>query len=375
MPERIAIVMAGGGGTRLWPASTELRPKQLVDPTLAPTGRSLLQATFERVRHLVQPDDVWVVTTALQRSGIADSAPSVHSGRILVEPRGRNTAPCIALALRVLLAARRDGPPPTVIVVPADHFVRDEPAMTRHLEAACLAAERHHRIVTLGIAPTRPDTGYGYIERDAALVEDISGISAHAVRRFVEKPDEARARDFLAAGTFLWNAGIFVMPLDVAAAAFARHAARTWEALEQVEAAVRDGDEQGVAHAIARAYESVEPAPVDVAVMEKLDDLLVVPADVGWTDLGSWQAVASVLAADPRGNRCAQATGAHSVVLDCDDTLVWNQDATVAVVGLRDIAVIAVGGRVLVCPLSRAQEVREVVAALAASAAPRDQKR
>ena len=358
MPRRIALIMAGGGGTRLWPASTADRPKQLLDPLLGADTSSLLQATATRLHTLVEPVDTWVVTTGAQRAGVAAALPDVPPHQILAEPVGRNTAPCIALALRHLRARLGADASATIIALPADHLVTDVPGFRRHLAAACATAETHDRIVTLGIQPDRPDTGYGYIEQRRDPVEERDGLPVFRVARFVEKPDLARAQEFLDAGRFLWNAGIFVMPMGAIEGAFAQHCAATWDALDGITAA------PDVDAATRAAYDRIESAPIDIAIMEKLEDLLVLPSSFGWTDLGSWEAVLGVSRLDAGGNAVVSRQGATTVVHDAHDCLVWNEDGTVGVIGLEGVVVIVSRGRVLVCPTDRAQDVREIVARL-----------
>ncbi len=358
--------MAGGGGKRLWPASTADRPKQLI-PGLPRPGTTLLGATVDRLTGLVPSADVHVVTTREQRAAILEALPGVAPEHVMAEPFGRNTAPCIALAVGQLIARRSEAEAEvtTLIVLPADHHVVDEDGFRAHLEAACIHAEASGRIVTLGIQPDRPETGYGYMERDelpVPAIEGDRGLPVHAALRFVEKPDRVRAQTYLDSGRFLWNAGIFVMPLRRIADDLARLSPQTWSALAPVREAARAGTPS--LELLADCYDRVTPEPIDVAVMEKLDDLLVVPASVGWTDLGSWASVAEVLKRDEQRNASHTAEGLRSMIMDSQDCMVWNESGTVGVVGLRDIAIVCVEDRVMVCPLERAQEVRALAAEL-----------
>lgn len=366
-PRRVAVIMAGGGGTRLWPASWPSRPKQLI-PGLPQPGATLLGATLQRLEGLVRREDVWVVTTAPQVEGIRLAAPDVPEHQILVEPIGRNTAPCVALAARHL-EARTDDEDVTMIVLPADHHVRDVAGFRRHLEAACLHAERRDTVATLGIEPDRPETGYGYMERDPAALPPIEGdhgVAAHRALRFVEKPDEATARAYLEAGRYAWNAGIFCMPLRRCVADFGRCVPQTWAALAPVGQAVADGaSSETLAEVVSRAYASIASEPIDVAVMEKLDDIVVVPASVGWTDLGSWASMTDLGAADASGNVVLGQPDVPVELIDTTDCLVWTEGARVGVVGLKGIAVVTAGDAVLVCPIDQAQQVRDIARAMA----------
>jgi mannose-1-phosphate guanylyltransferase/mannose-6-phosphate isomerase len=355
MARRIALVMAGGGGTRLWPAASDQRPKPLV-PGLPGPGETLLGATLARIGGLVDPGDVFVVTTADQAPAVRAALGALDAQQLIVEPAARNTAPAIALAVCVLRARLGPDADATIVALPADHVVADRDALVRHLEAACAHARAHDTLATLGIEASRPDTGYGYIEHDATALPAVAGdlgIAAHRARRFVEKPDAATARAFVAGGRHRWNAGIFVLPLARVERDLARHAPRTWDSLAPVRAALAAGADPTAAMAV--AYESVVAEPFDVAVLEKLDDLVVVPAAIGWSDLGTWASVAAALPHDASGSATHTGPAAATSLLDTHDCLVWNEDASVAVVGVSGLAIVVCGGKILVCPLDRAQ--------------------
>ena len=361
MSERIALVMAGGGGTRLWPASTPERPKQLLDPLLATPQTSLLGETIRRLDGLVAPRDVYVVTTREQLHGIRAALPDLDPEQIILEPRGRNTAPCIALGV-IELRARRGAAvdDATLLVLPADHHVADPEGFRRLARAACAHARAGQAVVTLGIEPTHPATGFGYIERGElplASVPDDEDVEVYGASRFEEKPDIERARRYLQGGRHLWNAGIFIMPVRRIAAELERHCPRTWQALESA----RERSDDVSSTEIERAYEQVEAEPIDVAVMEKLHDLRVVPARIGWTDLGSWRALYGMLEHDDQGNAVVTAEQAHATLVDAEGSLVWTDGAEVGVLGVRDLVVIVSGNRVLVCPRDRAEDVRVLV--------------
>ena len=365
MSRRIALVMAGGGGTRLWPASTGTRPKQVL-PGLPEVGATLLGATVQRLEGLVDPQDVHVVTTRDQIAQVHRAVPSLGEEQVIAEPFGRNTAPCIALFtvhLRARLGA--EAGEATIIALPADHFVGDAAGFRRALEAACVHAQSEDTIATLGIEPSRPDTGYGYMERDADPRPTVSGdhgVPAYRALRFVEKPDLDTAKQYLETGRYLWNAGIFVMPVARLESDLARHCGATWAALDPVRKALAAHTD--FEDATRRAYQTVEAAPIDIALAEKLDDIVVVPADVGWNDLGTWQSIGDTLPSDGAGNVVHTGDGAKSAILDTTDSVVWNEDGTVGVLGVSGLAVVVSEGRVLVCPLERAQEVRRLVESL-----------
>jgi len=359
MSERYVLVMAGGSGSRLWPASTAARPKHLLGAH--PEAPTLLDATLSRARAWVGDGRIWVITTAAQRPAIVAAHPELPADQILAEPCGRNTAPAIAFALlhlRAHLEERGIAPDRAVVVaLPADHHIAAPEALERALERASDHALSEQIIVTLGIEPTRPDTGYGYIERDEAARRGTPPI--YPVRRFVEKPDAERARAFLENGRFLWNAGIFVLPVAGALTAFNKHAPEIAAALGPIAAALRSGDAAALDQASETAYAAVPSAPIDIAVMEKLARLDVLPVKLGWNDLGSWAAIHGVSPLDSDDNALLSDSAGSIDAIDCAGSLVWSEGVEVVAIGLRGLAVIASDGKLLVCPIERAQEVRE----------------
>ena len=356
MGDRLAIIMAGGAGTRLWPASLPGRPKH-VTPGLGGRGEngepvSLLQRTLRRISTLIPLGGVRVVTTRDQGPLILDDIPALTPGQLVLEPEGRNTAACVALAVASCL--RADGPDALLHLLPADHHVSDEAAFVRALERAGSLALARDTICTLGITPTRPHTGYGYIEHAQAPLANDAAPPAFEVRRFTEKPDAQTAQRMLDQGGHLWNAGIFIGTAGTFARALEHHCQDLWSTV----AAGLDGG----AASLDQAYATLPSVPIDVALMEKLDRLLVVSCDAGWSDLGSWQAVFEHLgAADPVGGVSLESGTGRARLQDAEGNLVWAEDADVAVLGVQGLAVIAVGGRVLVCPLDQAEAIKALV--------------
>jgi mannose-1-phosphate guanylyltransferase/mannose-6-phosphate isomerase len=340
-----ALILAGGSGTRFWPLSRRSSPKQF----LALEGdRSLLQSTVDRQRPLIEPQGVWVSTTAALADEVRRQLPEVPAGQVLAEPVGRNTAPAIGWALRSMPAAARQG---VVAVLPADHRVEDAVGFRATLGRAAGVVERDDRVMTLGVRPSRVETGYGYLELGEALEGDGA---LRRVRRFTEKPDRAAAERFVASGDYLWNAGIFVF-----------RGATLLDLLRRLEPAVGEGLEAIAAapERTAELYAGLPPISIDYAVMERLDDLATLPLDCGWSDLGSWAALAEVLAADGDGN-----TGHGDVLaVDSRDNLLWAERGQIAVVGISDLVVVRTADCVLVVPKERAQEVKRLVDELAAA--------
>jgi mannose-1-phosphate guanylyltransferase len=321
-----------------------------------------LAQTLARISAVVPVESTYLVTTRDQVEMTRGAFAQLRAEQILSEPFGRNTAPCIALSLvtlRGLLGPVFDDA--LLIVLPADHHVSDPQEFRATLDTACIHAEQSGAIVTLGITPDYPATGFGYMElgdRPQSQLPGDGGRTVFPVRRFVEKPGSVDAQRYLESGRYVWNAGIFIMPVKRAQEEFARHCAQTWGALSALQSVIAsDGDRARAA--IEDAYQAIEPIPVDVAIMEKLTDLLVVPARVGWTDLGSWKSVHALANKDARHNAVLHTRSSRVALIDVEHSLVWSEDADVAVIGMQNVAVVASGNKVVVCPLDRVQEVRD----------------
>jgi mannose-1-phosphate guanylyltransferase len=333
------VILAGGSGTRLWPASRRLRPKQFLP--FGGNGRTLLAAAVERGR-CVAGEHVVIVTAEDQIAATREAVPGVE---LIGEPVGKNTAPAIGLAAATIAA--RD-PDAVLVVLPADQHVADEAGLARVLELGCGAVERDDAIGTVGITPTRAETGFGYLEVAAATPDTVV-----PVLRFVEKPDRATAERYVAAGTYLWNAGMFFASAKRFLGELDVHAPSIAAAVRDI--AGRKAEPRDV-------YPGLPSISIDHAVMERATRVVTIPASVGWDDIGSWAAMATLL-----GVKDGNTIEGNVVVLDGTGNVVMSDDATlIATIGISDHVIVKSGDAILVIPKSAAQDVRKVVDALSA---------
>jgi mannose-1-phosphate guanylyltransferase len=345
-----ALIMAGGSGTRFWPVSRERKPKQLL-PLLG--SRSMIQQTFDRLEGLVPTDRVLVATNVQLADAIAQQLPDLPSHQVLKEPCKRDTAPCIGLASGLVMRHDADA---TLLIMPADHAIWPVERFRAQVGSAVRLIDHDERqIITFGIRPSYPATIYGYIEQGDPLDLGAAEGRAFRVARFREKPSREVAEQFLSAGKFYWNAGIFVAK------------ARTlWQALQQYEPAMVEHLQAIVAAAdsprfdavFAERFSQIVGKSIDYAVMERYPQIAVIEAEFSWDDLGNWQSLARVQGSDTLGN-CA--TGKH-LLLDTQNAIVWTeQDHLVVLLGMRDVIVVHTPDATLVAHRQAEESLRDVV--------------
>jgi mannose-1-phosphate guanylyltransferase/mannose-6-phosphate isomerase len=362
-PTLVPLILSGGAGTRLWPVSREAAPKPFL---VLPDGETLLGKTALRASTLPGAAPIVTVTNRdyyFSTKDIYASVAGVAGGAYLLEPFGRNTA--AAVALGALWARDRVGADVPLLVLPADHLIRDQDAFAKAVEAALVPA-REGRLVTFGVSPTHPETGFGYVECGEALPSPDGLPPIHRVVRFVEKPALATARDYVASGRFVWNSGMFCFTPRTLLAAFADHAPDVLAAVERVWHALAAKDGNGMLEIDAALFAAVPDISIDYAVMEKAaggtPGVAVVRGTFDWSDVGSWQAVSELVQPDASGNRGQ----GERVAIDTTGTFIHAEDRVVAAVGVENLVIVETADAVLVAHRDHLQQVKQVVGELKA---------
>ena len=357
-----AVILAGGRGTRFWPRSRTRTPKQLLNIV---GENTMLQQTVERWRPVVPLDRIWTVTNEEQARALARQLPPKSRKRLLTEPVGRNTAAAIALAaVHVRHAAKGDA---LMAILPADHYIAQEEKYRQIVRAAFDAARPPNRIVVLGIAPTHPETGFGYIER-AEAKDTVGEFAYFPVRRFTEKPELSVAREYIDSGNYFWNAGMFFWRVSTFLAALKKFLPKTREAVERLAGHI--GKHSYIAK-LREIYSQLENISVDYAILEKAASpteqpskesagVFVIPAEIGWSDIGSWAAVYELYAKRPGENVFA----GPGQTLDAEGNFLWSPDKFIAAIGVHNLVVVETPDALLICPRDRAQDVSKIVKSL-----------
>jgi mannose-1-phosphate guanylyltransferase/mannose-6-phosphate isomerase len=348
-----AVILAGGGGTRLWPLSRANYPKQFLKLL---GEHTLLQQTILRVNELIPSQRVWVVTGLDQSPTVRSqlrALPGLSDAQMVGEPLPRNTAAAIGLAA---IHLQRIDPEAVMAVLPADHWITRPGEFVALLRHAANVAEAG-MLVTLGVVPTHPETGYGYIQRGERLdgkLQQAGYINVYRVERFVEKPPLLEAQRYLNSGAYYWNAGIFLWRASAILEEIAVHLPALAQGLEEIARCVATESAQ---ETIAAVYKGLEAISIDYGVLEKSSRLVVMPADIGWSDLGEWGAIHRLSPHDERGN----VLSANVIAIDSDNSFVYGTRRTIAAIGLKNTVVVDADDALLVCPADRAQDVKAVV--------------
>jgi len=344
-----AVIMAGGSGTRFWPRSTAKTPKQFLKLF---GSRTMIQATVDRLDGFIPEHRSLVVTNDQYVQTVKEQLPGIPESFIIGEPVARNTAPCVAAAAQILYNSDPDA---VMVVLPSDHQILNEKQFRSTLKIAAETALKQGSLVTIGITPERPETGYGYIRVDKTKPADSSSAKVFEVKNFTEKPDQKTAIEFLQSGEYLWNSGMFVWKAETILTAFRLYQKAIYSALDLLA-----GDPGSVTpESINRFYQACPSISVDYGIMEKADKVHVLPGDFGWNDVGSWAAVHDLAEKDASGNSArAKAISIH----DSDGNLIDSESSKlIALVGVKNLAVVETERAILVCDLKRSQDVKKVV--------------
>lgn len=346
-PNNHLVIMAGGIGSRFWPLSSEERPKQFLD--ILGCGQTLIQLTYNRFKDLVPADNVWVVTSEEYAALVSEQLPDVKPERILREPCRRNTAPCICY---VSWHIKKINPRANVVVTPSDHLVADIPAFHKAVTDAMEFSAETDAIVTLGIKPTSPETGYGYIKADLSIASSRKK-NIYRVDNFTEKPNLETAKQYIAEPSYLWNSGIFVWSISTIVNAFRVYQSKMSRQFERL---LPVYDTPAEAEAIAKCYAECENISVDYAILEKAEEIFVYPVSFGWSDLGTWGSLRAQLPNDSYGNA---AVGSQIDFHETYNCIVHTPGLKrVVVQGLDGYVVVEKDGTLLICKLSEEQRIK-----------------
>ncbi len=346
--KQYVAIMAGGIGSRFWPKSRVGLPKQFLD--ILNTGKTLIQNTYDRFAQFIPEENIFIVTSEEYTSIVKEQLPKLIEENIVSEPCRKNTAPCIAyISFKIL----QFNPDATLIVAPADHLIMDTAAFQQTCESSINFVEKHDALITLGIKPTYPNTGYGYIQHEQDAVEE----NVYKVKTFTEKPNLELAKTFLLSGDFLWNAGIFIWKVSTIIEMFEQHQPEMFEVFSAEKEKFNTPEEKDL---ITRIYPLCSSISIDYAIMEKADNVFVIPSSFGWSDLGTWTSAYDNLEKDYLGNAIA---GDKVMVIDATQCMVSApHDRLLVLQGLDDFIVVDTRDVLLICKKEKEQEIKEYVA-------------
>lgn len=343
-----ALIMAGGKGERFWPKSRLSLPKQFL--SLTDDGKTMIQLTVERISPMVDIKDVYIATNKNYKELVKQQLPGIPEENILCEPIGRNTAPCIGLGAVHVVKKYEDA---VMVVLPSDHLIKNNEVFVDTLKNACEIAESDNNLVTIGITPNYPETGYGYIKYDKSLAYK----AGYEVQKFVEKPDLETAKSYLADGTYLWNSGMFAWKVSTILGCFDKFMHSTYEGLLKIKDSIGTAEEQEV---LEREFPELESQSVDYGIMEKADSIYILPGDFGWDDVGSWLAVGRIKKNDENDN----VINGNVVAVNTKDCVIEGGKKLIATVGLRDMVVVDTEDATLITTKENAGEIKKVLAKL-----------
>lgn len=345
-----AVIIAGGIGSRFWPLSRKQRPKQFL-PIIS--DQTMIEETIQRISPKISYSHIYTIANKNQTQTLINLLPKIPHENFLIEPQGKNTAPCLMLATATLYL---ENPESVIAVLPADHLIKDSSYFLKKLEAASNAADQSRCLITFGIPPTYPSTGYGYIQVSKKISQSFSGENFFKVKEFKEKPDQKTAESFLKSGTYFWNSGMFLWKADVFSENLKKYAPEMFSYWEKMLDALKNNDQKE----LEVVFNEIPSISIDYALMEKTKEVLMCRGDFGWSDVGSWSALLDIWEKDQNQN----AIRGEAITLDTKNCLLHNPGKITAMIGLKDLVIVNTEDALLICKKDRDQKVKQVVSTL-----------
>ena len=343
--KRTALIMAGGRGERFWPKSRKSLPKQFL--SLTKDGKTMIQLTVERILPLVAIEDIYIATNESYRDLVQTQLPSLPAENIICEPVGRNTAPCIGLGAMHILKKYDDA---LMLVLPSDHLIKQKTLFVQSLRNACQVADENGNLVTIGITPDYPETGYGYIRFD----EETSLGQAYRADKFVEKPDLDTAKMYFESGQYLWNSGMFVWKVSSILEKMQQHMPETYEGLRRIQQAFGTAQEQSV---LQEEFTKMRSMSIDYGILEHADDIYTIPGTFGWDDVGSWLALERINPTNEFGN----VMNGNLITVDTKNCILQGGTKLIATVGVQNLIIVDTPDAILICQKDNAEDIKKVL--------------
>lgn len=340
-----ALIMAGGRGERFWPKSRKNMPKQFL--SLTDDGKTMIQLTVERISPLVKLEDVYIATNRDYKNLVLEQLPGLPEENVLCEPVGRNTAPCIGLGAVHIAKKYNDA---MMFVLPSDHLIKFNKMFIRTLQDACDVAEKNSNLVTIGITPDYPETGYGYIKFDSHVIEG----RAYKVDRFVEKPSLEVAKEYLATEEYLWNSGMFIWKVSSILKNIQKFMPESYERLMRIQSAIGTDNAE---HVLEKEFTALQSQSIDYGIMEKADDIYILPGTFGWDDVGSWLAVERIKKTNEFGN----VVDGNIITVNTHNCVIQGSHKLIATVGMEDMIVVDTEDATLICSKDHAGDIKKVL--------------
>lgn len=340
-----ALIMAGGRGERFWPKSRKNLPKQFL--SLTDDGKTMIQLTVERISSIVNLEDVYIATNKDYKALVLEQIPGLPEQNVLCEPVGRNTAPCIGLGAMHIAKKYDDA---IMFVLPSDHLIKFNKMFIRTLQEACNVAEKNNNLVTIGITPDYPETGYGYIKFESRVTDG----QAYKVDRFVEKPSLEVAKEYLASEEYLWNSGMFIWKISSILKNMQKFMPDTYEALKRIQDAIGKEQEETI---LEKEFHSIQSQSIDYGIMEKAEDIYILPGTFGWDDVGSWLAVERIKKTNEFGN----VVNGNIITVNTHNCVIQGEKKLIATVGLDDMIVVDTEDATLICAKDHAGDIKKVL--------------